>query len=143
MKRMITLGTCAAVIICILWTGFAFAQTAATVPPLSSGKSDGTLLLTIFLRHDQSRNLAEINDQLWKNGYFDKFPPDGVEIVSWYVAMGVGQIITLRLPPEKLRAVNVALEQTAWGPYRTDFYATYDYKQLAEQQRKMMREKKH
>ena len=100
------------------------------------------MLLTIFLRHDQAKNLGEINDQLWKNGYFDKFPPEGVEVVSWYVAMGIGQIVTLRLPPEKLRAVNVALEQTAWGPYRTDFYATYDYKQLAEQQRRTMRERK-
>jgi hypothetical protein len=142
MKRMITFATFGVLMICLLSAGFAQAQTASTVPPLSSGKSDGTILLTIFMRHDQSKNLAEINDQLWKNGYFDKFPPEGVEVVSWYVAMGVGQIITLRLPPEKLRAVNVALEQTAWGPYRTDFYATYDYKQVAEQQRKMMREKK-
>ena len=143
MKNIITFITCGALLVCLLSAGTVQAQTASSVPPLTAGKSDGTLLLTIFMRHDQSKNLAEINDQLWKTGYYDKFQPEGVEVVSSYVAMGVGQIITLRLPPEKLRAVNVALEQTAWGPYRTDFYATYDYKQLAEQQRKMMREKKH
>ena len=142
MKRLIAIAIFGALIICLSPVSFTLAQPAATVPSLSQAKPDGTMLLTIFLRHDQAKNLGEINDQLWKNGYFDKFPPEGVEVVSWYVAMGIGQIVTLRLPPEKLRAVNVALEQTAWGPYRTDFYATYDYKQLAEQQRRIMRERK-
>jgi len=97
------------------------------------------MLLTVFLRHDQSKNLKEINETIAKNGYFDQFPPPGVEVVSWYVVMGIGQIVTLKLPPEKLREVNVVLENTVWGPYRTDFYPTYDYKQLAEQQKQMMR----
>ena len=47
--------------------------------------------------------------------------------------------VTLKLPPEKLREVNVVLENTVWGHYRPDFYPTYDYKQLAEQQKQMMR----
>jgi len=38
--------------------------------------------------------------------------------------------------------VNVALEQTAWGACRTEFYPTYDYRQLAEQQRQTMRARK-
>ena len=42
----------------------------------------GTILLTIFLRHDQSKTLDEINAQLQKNRYYDKFPPKGVEVVS-------------------------------------------------------------
>jgi hypothetical protein len=84
----------------------------------------------------------DINDQPWKSGCFEKFPPEGVEVVFWCVAMAVSQIITLRLPHEKLRAVNVALEQTAWSSYRTDFYATYDNKQLAERERKMLRKRK-
>lgn len=109
----------------------------------SQAKPDGTILLTVFLRHDQAKNLDEINNQLLKNGYYEKFPPAGMEVVSWYVMMGIGQVVTLRLPAERLREVNVALERTAWGPYRTDFYPTYDYKQLAEQQRKTMLEKKH
>ncbi len=106
------------------------------------GHVPGTILLTVFLRHDQSKNLQQINDELWKNGYFDQFPPDGVEVVSWYVVMNIGQIVTLRVPAEKLREVNVVLERTAWGPYRTDFHPTYDYKLLAEQQRQQMRARK-
>ena len=133
-------------------TTIGFAQTATpappappsptptgTAPPLQANAGDGTMLLTVFMRHDQSKNLKEINETIAKNGYFDQFPPPGVEVVSWYVVMGIGQIVTLKLPPEKLREVNVVLENTIWGPYRTDFYPTYDYKQLAEQQKQMMR----
>ena len=50
--------------------------------------------------------------------------------------MGVGQVVTLRLPPAKLREVNRVLEETAWGGYRTEFYPTYDYRLLAEQARR-------
>ena len=46
--------------------------------------------------------------------------------------------MTLRVPAERLREVNLALEQTAWGGYRTECYPTYDYKNVAiEQQKKM------
>jgi hypothetical protein len=58
------------------------------------------------------------------------FPPEGVEVVSWYVMMGVGQVVTLRLPASRLREVNRILENTAWGSYRTEFYPTYDYKAI-------------
>jgi hypothetical protein len=36
-----------------------------------------------------------------------------------YVMMGVGQVVTLRLPASRLREVNRILENTAWGSYRT------------------------
>jgi hypothetical protein len=55
-----------------------------------------------------------------------------VEIVSWYIAMGIGQVVTLRVPAEMLRAVNRSIEESAWGAYRTEFYATYDYKPIWE-----------
>jgi len=42
----------------------------------------------------------------------------------------------LRFPVDRLRDVNLALEQSAWGAFRTDFYPTYDYKQIAETERK-------
>ena len=57
-------------------------------------------------------------------------------MASWYVMMGIGQVVTLRFPAEKLREVNLALEQSAWGAFRTDFYPTYDYKPIAEAERK-------
>jgi hypothetical protein len=90
----------------------------------------GAILLTIFLRHDQSKTVDEINEHVKRTGFDKKFPPAGVDVVSWYVMMGIGQVVTLRVPPEKLREVNLAIEHGAWGGYRTEFYATYDYKPI-------------
>jgi hypothetical protein len=118
------------------------AQSAPQAHPQAAQAPAGSVLLTVFLKHDQSKTLNEINEQLFRNGYYDKFPPEGIEVVSWYVVMGIGQIVTLRLPAERLREVNVVLEQTAWGAYGTEFFPTYDYKQAAEQQRQTMRARK-
>jgi hypothetical protein len=96
------------------------------------------MLLTIFFRHDQSKNLDEINEQLKRQKFYEKFPPKDVEVVSWYVVMGIGQIITLRFPAERLREVNRIVEESAWGGYRTEFYPTYDYKAAAAEQKKKM-----
>jgi hypothetical protein len=104
----------------------------AQAPPT---QEKGKLLLTIFLRHDQSKTLEEINAHLEATGFRQKFPPAGVEVVSWYVMMGIGQVVTLRLPAEKLREVNLAIEQSAWGSFRTEFYPTYDYRPIAEAER--------
>jgi hypothetical protein len=90
--------------------------------------ADNAVLLTIFLKHDQSRPLSELNAQLEKQGYYKAFPPSGTEVVSWYVMMGIGQVVTLRFPASRLREINRILENTAWGSYRTEFYPTYDYK---------------
>ena len=95
-----------------------------------------TILLTIFLRHDQSKPLSEINAQLDSQDYLKKFPPPGIQIVSWYVMMGIGQVATLRVPAARLREVNLAIEQSAWGAFRTEFYPTYDFKPIAEAARR-------
>ena len=97
-------------------------------PPTSQGPDKGTMMLTVFLRHDQSKTLGEIRKELDASGFFQKFPPAGVEVVSWYVMMGIGQVVTLRVPADKLRAVNRVIEQSAWGGYRTGFYPTYDFR---------------
>ena len=113
----------------VLGNPSAMAQTATAPPPGSATPTpDNAVLLTIFLRHDQSRPLSELNAQLARQGFYKAFPPPGVEVVSWYVAMGIGQVVTLRLPASRLREVNRVLEDTAWGVYRTEFYPTYDYK---------------
>jgi hypothetical protein len=112
-------------------TDRAFAQ-APSATVMSPPSNANAILLTIFLRHDQTKTLDEINDHLKKTGWYDKFPPPGVEIVSWYVMMGIGQVVTLRVPPDKLRDVNRVIEQSAWGGYRTEFYPTYDYKSVWE-----------
>ena len=103
---------------------------AQTAPSESAAAptADNAVMITVFLKHDQSRPLGELNAQLEKQGYYKAFPPPGVEVVSWYIMMGVGQVVTLRLPASRLREVNRVLETTAWGAYHTDFYPTYDYK---------------
>ena len=95
-----------------------------------SETSGGEMLLTIFLKHHQSMNLGEINQKLDATGFWKTFPPEGAEVVSWYVMMGIGQVVTLRLPADRLRAVNLAIEQNAWGAFETEFYATYDFQQV-------------
>jgi hypothetical protein len=117
-----------------------FAATALAVlllgaEPPAQPAPDNRMLLTIFLRHDQSKTLDEIRAHLDKTGFVAQFPPAGVEVVSWYVMMGIGQVVTVRLPAEKLRELNRMIEEKAWGAYRTDFYPTYDYKAVAEQER--------
>jgi hypothetical protein len=94
-------------------------------------------MLTVFLKHDQSRPLGELKTQLASQGFYKTFPPAGVEVVSWNIMMGIGQVVTIRLPASRLAEVNLALENTAWGAYRTEFYPTYDFKAiaLAEQNR--------
>jgi hypothetical protein len=85
-------------------------------------------MLTVLFKHDQSRPLSELNAQLERQGFYKAFPPAGVEVVSWYIMMGIGQVVTLRLPASRLREVNRIVENNAWGAYRTEFYPTYDYK---------------
>ena len=94
------------------------------------------ILLTIFLKHDQSKTLDEIGKELDGTDFWLKFPPKGVEVESWYVMMGIGQVVTLRVPPGKLRDVNRAIEKTAWGAFRTEFYATYDLWPVVQQIKK-------
>jgi hypothetical protein len=102
---------------------------AQTTPTDSATPTpDNAVMITIFFKHDESRPLSELNAQLEKQGYYKAFPPAGVEVVSWYVMMGVGQVVTLRLPASRLREVNRIIEDQAWGAYHTEFYPTYDYK---------------
>jgi hypothetical protein len=115
----------------LLFGGSAAAQTAPSTPADAvTPTADNAVMITVFLKHDQSRPLGELNAQLEKQGYYKAFPPEGIEVVSWYVMMGIGQVVTLRLPASRLREVNRIFENTAWGAYRTEFYPTYDYKAI-------------
>lgn len=89
------------------------------------------ILLTIIMKHDQSKNLEEINRLQDEAGFWAKFPPEGIVVESWYIAMGLGYIVTLRVPPDRLREVNRVVEQTAWKGFRTEFYPTYDAREIA------------
>jgi len=126
MKHLFPIG----MLLAFLQAAPTHAQPAASPPGAET--APGTFLLTVFLRHDQSKTVDEINEHLKATGWYDKFPGAGVEIVSWYVMMGVGQVVTLRVPADRLREVNRVIESTAWGGYRTEFYPTYDYRALWE-----------
>lgn len=90
------------------------------------------MMLTVLLKHQKDKNLAEINAKLAATGFWKRFPPEGTEVVSWYVMMGIGQVVTLSLPPSKLREVNLAIEQCAWGSFDTEFHPTYDFRPVWE-----------
>lgn len=102
-------------------------------------KGQETMLLTVFLKHDQSNNLDAVQTKLKEADWWERFPPEGVEIVSWTVAMGLGQIVTLRLPPSKLNVVNVELERSAWGVFETECYPAYDFVPVREMIRERVR----
>ena len=100
------------------------------------------IMLTVILRHDQSQPLDEFQPKLDAAGWWENFPPEGVEIVSWNVVMTIGQIVTLRLPPNKLNAVNVALERSAWGVFKTECYPTYDFVKVRDRLALQVKENK-
>jgi hypothetical protein len=123
----------------LLSAAFGRSAEADSPPPGQAPTGEpGQEMLTIFLRHDQTKTVDQINQHLKETGWFEHFPPLGVEVVSWYVMMGIGQVVTLRFPAERLREINRLVEGGAWGGYRTEFYPTYDYRGLyAELQAKL------
>src|SRR3979490_1865779 len=69
----------------------AAAQTPVAPTGNAAPTTDNAVLLTIFLKHDQSRPLSELNAQLEKQRFYKAFPPPGIEVATWYIMMGVGQ----------------------------------------------------
>lgn len=120
MRNLKTLTMAFAVMLCSM----ALAQDGPLTAPLL--EDSDAFLLTVYLKHDQTMNITEINEIAARNQLDQIFPPEGVEIVDHYVFMGLGQVIVLRVPPDRLRMVNIAIERGAWGAYQTEFYPTYD-----------------
>jgi len=89
--------------------------------------ADDIQMITIFFRHDQSKNLDEIQAYLRESGFWREFPPQGIEIVSWQVMMGIGHVVTIKVPASRLREVNIVIEKRAWHAFRTEVYSTYDF----------------
>lgn len=106
----------------------------------SSAPDAGDLLVTILLRHDQSNNLDAVQTKLKEAQWWERFPPEGVKVISWYVAMGFGQIVTVALKPERLQALNLELERSAWGVFRTECFPAYDFVPVREAIRERVRE---
>jgi hypothetical protein len=132
MRRSVVLLSCA-----LLVSVLTVAAEPQAPPPAQASLATPAdyMLVTVVLRHDQSLSLDEINKKVDATGFWKQFPPDGIEVASWYVVMGIGHVVTLKVPPARLREVNLAVERTAWGAYRSEFYPTYDYRELARQRR--------
>ncbi|WP_166383717.1 MULTISPECIES: hypothetical protein [unclassified Polaribacter] len=117
MKKALLLG-----LFLLQFTGYSQSTDVKT----SSEKTSDKLLLTIFLKHDQSMTLHEIEKIRTDQGFYESFPPEGTSVVDWYVVMGLGQMVVLELPASKLAAVNLAIERTAWKAFKTEIYPTYN-----------------
>jgi hypothetical protein len=97
------------------------------------------LLLTIVMKHHPGLTLDDVQSRMKSSDWWESFPPVGTRVVSWTVAMGLGQILTLELPPEKLPLVNLELERRAWGVFSTECYPTYDFVPVRERIRERVR----
>ncbi|MGY0578782.1 MAG: hypothetical protein ACW7DR_12215 [Paraglaciecola chathamensis] len=89
------------------------------------------ILVTVVLKHQQDKSLTELQQKMDENRFWQSFPPQGAEIDSWYVMMGLGQVITVKIHPKDLRTLNLAIEKSAWGIFDTDIYPTYEFKGIA------------
>jgi hypothetical protein len=98
--------------------------------------TDDKVMVTVLLHHDQSKTLDEIMTHLRKTGFYADFPPEGVELVSWVVAMSYGFVLHLRVAPAALRTLNRFMEQKAWGAFRYQVFPSYDFAPIAAQLKK-------
>jgi hypothetical protein len=110
----------------LMFFAVVFTSFTSLAEPEFDKQPKDSILLSVFLKHDQTRILAETQEILTEQGFFDTFPPKGVSVVSWYVMMGIGQVITLEVPAHQLNEVNLAIEKTAWKAFTSEFYPTYN-----------------
>ena len=89
-----------------------------------------SVMVTIVLKHQQNKNLAEIRRVLEAQGFWDMFPPEDARVISWTLAIGLGHVITLQVPAGAIRRLNLAIENGAWGAYDSEIFLSYDYKSI-------------
>ena len=126
-KRMSS--TAAALLFAAAYSATGPQPAQAEPPPAASAAAPqaGSFLLTVFLRHDETKTLDQITSTSGRLAG-RQVSARWVEIVARYEMMGIGQVVILRVPAEKLRDTNRVIAQTAWGGYRTEFHPTYDSK---------------
>lgn len=90
------------------------------------------ILITIVLKHQQTRNLTELQEKMDAQKFWQSFPPEFAEVDSWYVVMGLGQVITVKIHPKDLRKLNLVIEKSAWGMFDTNIYPTYEFESIAK-----------
>ncbi|OUJ71844.1 hypothetical protein [Hymenobacter crusticola] len=107
-----------------------FCLSTAAQAQRAPGAAADSVMITVFLRHQQDKSLKQIQEVQEKNNFWGLFPPKETRVVSWYVMMGIGQVVTLKVAPKDVRTLNLAIENGAWGAFNTEFYSTYDYKPI-------------
>jgi hypothetical protein len=80
-QKRVLLTALAVLATAVLFNGETGAQTTPTEN--AAPNPDNAVMITVFLKHDQSRPVDELNAQLDKQGYYKSFPPPGIEVVSW------------------------------------------------------------
>jgi hypothetical protein len=90
------------------------------------------VMLTIVLKHAQGLDLEAIQSKLKSKEWWSRFPIEGTQLVSWVVAMGLGQIVVLKTPAHLVPAINLELERSAWGVFNTECYVSYDFVPVRE-----------
>jgi len=113
-------------------TSTVFAQDAAQ--PCDS------IMITIMLKHHQDKNIEQLREIRNKNEFLENFPPKSARVVSWYVMMGIGQVVTVKIPASELRALNMSVEQSVWGAFSTEFYPTYDLHPVMKEKKAALEE---
>jgi hypothetical protein len=113
----------------------------APAAPQAAPAAEATtpMMVTLLLKHHPGLTLDDVQSRLKASDWWEAFPPPGVRIVSWTVAMGLGQIATLELPPQLLPMLNLELERRGWGVFSTECYPTYDFVPVRERIRARVR----
>jgi hypothetical protein len=76
MKRLIVYAMAAAMLASGLgFNATALAQAGSTPSENATPTPDNAVMLTVFLKHDETRPLAELNAQLERQGFYKAFPP--------------------------------------------------------------------
>jgi hypothetical protein len=99
-------------------------STTVTTAPADS------VTVTIILKHQQDKNLAELRRILEAQGFWEMFPPKDARVISWTLAMGLGHIIVVKIPAGSVRELNLAIQNGAWGAYESQIFLSYDYKPI-------------
>ena len=50
--------------------------------------------------------------------------------------MGIGQVVTVKIPVAELGTLNLSIERGAGGAFTSEFYPTYDYVPIWKESRK-------
>jgi len=122
---------------------FIFLFTLSQVTQAQEEPKNDSIMITIMIKHHQEKYIDELVEIREKNGFTENFPPASAKVVSWYVMMGIGQVVTVKIPASELRALNISVERSVWGAFSTEFYPTYDlYPTILENKAKLNAQRK-